>query len=76
MQDAGPPLKPCFVPHRLRLMLHRLPCHYAPAADAFRHCPLFIGGPVNKNLLHVVHGRRDVEGALEIIEVRAGLRLV
>ncbi|KAL4451521.1 hypothetical protein ABPG75_007183 [Micractinium tetrahymenae] len=37
-------------------------------ADAFRHCPLFIGGPVTKNLLHVLHGRRDVEGALEIIE--------
>lgn len=37
-------------------------------ADAFRQCPLFIGGPVTKNLLHVLHGRRDVEGALEIIE--------
>lgn len=38
-------------------------------ADAFRQCPLFIGGPVTKNLLHVLHARRDVEGALEIIEV-------
>lgn len=37
-------------------------------ADAFRQCPLFIGGPVTKNLLHVLHARRDVEGALEIIE--------
>lgn len=25
---------------------------------------------MTKNLLHVLHGRRDVEGALEIIEVR------
>lgn len=40
-----------------------------PAAEAFRACPLFIGGPVTKNLLHVLHARRDVEGALEIIEV-------
>jgi hypothetical protein len=30
---------------------------------------LFIGGPVTKNLLHVLHARRDVEGALEILEV-------
>lgn len=53
----------------------RLPCpccrppnpHFA--ADAFRQCPLFIGGPVTKNLLHVLHARRDVEGALEILEV-------
>jgi hypothetical protein len=37
-------------------------------AESFRQCPLFIGGPVTKNLLHVLHGRRDVEGALEIIE--------
>ncbi|KAL4856260.1 hypothetical protein ACK3TF_003383 [Chlorella vulgaris] len=37
-------------------------------ADAFRQCPLFIGGPVTKNLLHVLHARRDVEGALEILE--------
>lgn len=37
--------------------------------ESFRQCPLFIGGPVTKNLLHVLHGRRDVEGALEIIEV-------
>jgi hypothetical protein len=42
-----------------------------PTADAFRACPLFIGGPVTKNLLHVLHARRDVEGALEIIEVGA-----
>lgn len=37
-------------------------------AEAFRNCPLYVGGPVTKNLLHVLHGRRDVEGALEVIE--------
>ena len=37
-------------------------------ADAFGRCPLFIGGPVTKNLLHVLHGRREVDGALEIVE--------
>lgn len=29
---------------------------------------------MTKNLLHVLHGRRDVEGALEIIEVRRAQR--
>jgi hypothetical protein len=43
--------------------------HMCLPADAFGRCPLFIGGPVTKNLLHVLHGRRDVEGAMEIIEV-------
>ena len=47
----------------------RLPSPRA-SADAFGRCPLFIGGPVTKNLLHVLHRRRDVEGAMEIIEVR------
>lgn len=40
-------------------------------ADAFGKSPLFIGGPVTKNLLHVLHGRRDVEGCLEIMDVSA-----
>ena len=30
---------------------------------------------MTKNLLHVLHGRRDVEGALEIIEVRQAVLL-
>jgi hypothetical protein len=38
-------------------------------ADAFGKSPLFIGGPVTKNLLHVLHGRRDVQGSLEIMDV-------
>lgn len=37
-------------------------------ADAFGKSPLYIGGPVTKNLLHVLHGRRDVEGSLEILD--------
>lgn len=50
---------------------HARPWPPPPPSDSFRQCPLFIGGPVTKNLLHVLHGRRDVEGALEIIEVHS-----
>ena len=37
-------------------------------ADAFGRAPLFIGGPMTRNLLHVLHGRGDVEGAMRIID--------
>lgn len=30
-------------------------------------CPLYIGGPVTRNLLHVLHGCREVEGSMEIV---------
>ncbi len=30
-------------------------------------CPLYIGGPVTRNLLHVLHGRPEVEGSMEIV---------
>ena len=39
-----------------------------PPPDSFGKTPLFIGGPVTKNLLHVLHGRREVEGSLEILD--------
>jgi putative AlgH/UPF0301 family transcriptional regulator len=35
---------------------------------AFGRNPLFLGGPMNKNLLHVLHGRREVEGAMRILD--------
>lgn len=30
-------------------------------------CPLYIGGPVTRNLLHVLHGCPEVEGSMEIV---------
>lgn len=30
-------------------------------------CQLYIGGPVTRNLLHVLHGRPEVEGSMEIV---------
>lgn len=35
---------------------------------AFGQSPLFIGGPMTRNLLHILHGRRDVEGSMEIVK--------
>lgn len=53
-----------------RSPLNALPLGPYPTAGK---SPLYIGGPVTKNLLHVLHGRRDVEGSLEIMDV-SGLR--
>lgn len=36
--------------------------------DAFGRCPLFLGGPLTRNLLHVIHGRSDVEGSMRLVE--------
>lgn len=35
---------------------------------AFGDNTLFLGGPMNKNLLHVLHGRPEVEGAMRILQ--------
>jgi hypothetical protein len=64
--DCAPDYATC---HGPPLSNHLAPLPPAPA-DAFRHCPLFIGGPVTRHLLHVLHARREVEGALEVVEVR------
>jgi putative AlgH/UPF0301 family transcriptional regulator len=36
--------------------------------SAFGHSPLFIGGPMTRSLLHVLHGRGDVDRAMRIID--------
>lgn len=36
-------------------------------SDALGQCPLYIGGPVSRNLLHVLHGCADVEDSMEIV---------
>jgi putative transcriptional regulator len=36
-------------------------------SDALGQCPLYIGGPVSRNLLHVLHGCSDVEDSMEIV---------
>lgn len=41
---------------------------YHPPAAAFGRCPLFIGGPLGKERLHILHGRRDVEGSMEVVD--------
>ena len=35
---------------------------------SFGHCPLFIGGPITRHLLHVLHGRGDVDGARRVVD--------
>ena len=45
-----------------------LPCF--PVAQAFADSPLYLGGPVQLELLHVIHGIRGVEDAVPIIDVR------
>lgn len=37
-------------------------------AAAFGRRPLCVGGPLGKERLHIVHGRRDVEDAMEVID--------
>lgn len=37
-------------------------------AESLGQCPLYIGGPVTRNLLHVLHGNESVEGSMEIIK--------
>lgn len=37
-------------------------------SDAFGKVHLYIGGPLLRKHLHVLHGRRDVDGAIEIVE--------
>ncbi|KAG7667548.1 hypothetical protein Ndes2526B_g07497 [Nannochloris sp. 'desiccata'] len=36
--------------------------------SSFGHSPLFIGGPMTRSLLHVLHGRGDVDSAMQIID--------
>jgi putative AlgH/UPF0301 family transcriptional regulator len=36
--------------------------------SAFGHSPLYIGGPMTRSLLHVIHGRGDVDGTMRIID--------
>lgn len=35
---------------------------------SFGHCPLHCGGQMDRNLLHVVHGRGDVEGSVRLVD--------
>lgn len=35
--------------------------------SAFGHRPLFLGGPMTRHLLHVLHGREDVNGSMRIV---------
>jgi putative AlgH/UPF0301 family transcriptional regulator len=37
-------------------------------AGAFGPSQLHLGGPVTKHLLHILHGRHDVEGCVEVVE--------
>ena len=37
-------------------------------SNQFGSIPLYVGGPVHKNMLHVLHGRSDVEGGTKILE--------
>ena len=35
---------------------------------SFGNCPLHWGGSIERNLLHVVHGRGDVEGSMRLVD--------
>jgi len=36
--------------------------------SSFGHRPLFLGGPMTRHLLHVLHGRPDVDGSMRIVD--------
>jgi putative AlgH/UPF0301 family transcriptional regulator len=51
-----------------RLYVHMLGLESGPVSSVFAQSPLFFGGPVATNLLHVVHGRPEVIGAEEVMD--------